>query len=373
MGMFLTTTLVLSLLYLIVKQVVRIYHGGNLQGGDRRRLCYVLLVEVAGIGVIMISEDFMLHEVVACVALCTMGLYYMTLSFIPKKLSHILQYFTIIVILTYILYRVTGSLCNLPLPSLIFSLNITISVSLLVCLIYVLSLVSRISDVKFVLKSGAVWNSVCLITDIVYIMILLFNTVTYYLININFPNSSMWVHALFSLSMISIQYALSVRVNKASLFVFWEEHERRIIESMKLSHSDLTGESPGIDVLYKSIYDRVIDYFDSQRPYLNNDLTINDIVNVLYTNKLYISKAISMYTGRNFCQFVNYYRVTYAVELFRKDTTLKIVDVASRSGFNSSVSFSMAFRLYMGDKPGDWFRRERARLSKRKNDLLSSR
>ena len=70
---------------------------------------------------------------------------------------------------------------------------------------------------------------------------------------------------------------------------------------------------------------RVIDYFDTSRPYLNHELTINDIVNVLFTNKLYISKAISAYTGRNFCQFVNYYRVTYAVELFRKDTSCKRV------------------------------------------------
>ena len=81
---------------------------------------------------------------------------------------------------------------------------------------------------------------------------------------------------------------------------------------------------------------------------------------------LYISKAICAYTGRNFCQFVNYYRIAYAVELFRSNPNMKIVDISSRSGFNSSVSFTMAFRLFMGDKPSDWFRRERAILQKQK-------
>lgn len=56
----------------------------------------------------------------------------------------------------------------------------------------------------------------------------------------------------------------------------------------------------------------------------------------------------------------------YAVELFRSDPTLKVLELATKCGFNSVVSFGMAFRLYMGEKPGDWCRREKFRLEKLK-------
>ena len=366
MGKFLFTTLVLALLYLIIKQVVKSFHCGKVQSAERKRILIILLTELIGVGVGIVSDECSLYYATALIAVGAVGLYFMTLSFVPKVLGRLFQYIAIALEIVCVLYSGAALIWPLPLPSLAMSLNITMAAPLLICCVYVAVIAVRISDIKFVLKTGAAWNSVCLVTDVIYIVIFQLYTAVYFLMVFNFPTVSSWIYALYSLAVISLQYAMVVRINSSSLFVFWEEQVRRFIESMRLTHSDLTMESPGVDVLYKNIYDRVIEYFDSHRPYLNSELTINDIVNALYTNKLYISKAISMHTGRNFCQFVNYYRVTYAVELFRKDTTLKIVDVAARSGFNSSVSFSMAFRLYIGEKPSDWFRRERVRLSKRK-------
>ena len=151
----------------------------------------------------------------------------------------------------------------------------------------------------------------------------------------------------------------------SSLFVVFVRHERRIIESMKVSQAEYTGASPGTATLYNNIYERLLEYFEKHQPYLNSELTINDIVDTVFTNKLYISKAISHCTGRNFCQFVNYYRITHAVKVFRENPQLKVVELAGKSGFNSTTSFSAAFRLFMGESPGDWCRKERARLSKK--------
>ena len=97
-----------------------------------------------------------------------------------------------------------------------------------------------------------------------------------------------------------------------------------------------------------------------------NELTINDIVKVTFTNRLYISRAISQFTGRNFCQFVNYYRVQHSIQIFRENPDLKVAEMAMYSGFNSTVSFSMAFRLYMSECPSDWCRKEKLKLNRRK-------
>ena len=138
---------------------------------------------------------------------------------------------------------------------------------------------------------------------------------------------------------------------------------------MKISHVKVANEESDEDDQYKDIYERVVAYFEETKPYLNGELTINDVVKVVFTNKLYISRAINQYTGRNFCQFVNYYRVTYSVRLFRQNPELKIIELANSSGFNSVASFNMAFRLFMNENPGAWCRKERLKHLRNQNKL----
>jgi transcriptional regulator GlxA family with amidase domain len=40
---------------------------------------------------------------------------------------------------------------------------------------------------------------------------------------------------------------------------------------------------------------------------------------------------------------------------------LKIAELANMSGFNSVVSYNMAFRLFMNENPSEWCRKERAK------------
>ena len=231
---------------------------------------------------------------------------------------------------------------------------------------FIYGLYSRLRNVKYVMKSGTVWKNVTMAVDTVYLSLIILFTMLNAL-GVSYAGVAEPVSALiFTLLYMSVYLALGVRMLNASVFVFMTEHERKIVESMKISHVDTRTENPGSAALYKNIYDRIQEYFTEKKPYLNNNLTINDVVEVVFSNKLYISRAISQFTGRNFCQFVNYYRVIHAIEIFRRDTSLKVTELANLSGFNSSVSFGMAFKLYMGEKPGDWCRRERFRQEKLK-------
>ena len=365
MEIFLTTTVIFALIFLVTRRFIINFKDGKANGSKKGLLLMIVLSEISVFLAITVSGGEM-YEGAACIAVGLVGFYSVTLSFLSRRVADQMLILTVTIEVLYVLYRVLIFVLGLPSVPIGVFLYITMAVPVVLCVLYCVSVAVKIADIKFVLHSGAVWNSVCISTDLIYLASLVVYTSVYFMIAINQYSVHLLTASIYSFLLISIQYAISLRITGSSIFVIWTEHERRIIESMRLNHSELAGESPGVDALYKNIYDRVLDYFESHRPYLNHDLTINDIVKVLYTNKLYISKAICMYTGRNFCQFVNFYRITYAVEAFRKDTTLKVVDIASRSGFNSSVSFSMAFRLYMSEKPSDWFRRERARLAKGK-------
>lgn len=109
----------------------------------------------------------------------------------------------------------------------------------------------------------------------------------------------------------------------------------------------------------KELYDRITVLFDNDMPYLDGDLTISHVARELYTNKAYVSRAVNEFTGKNFCQYVNHYRIMHAVRLFRENPYLRVSELAEMSGFHTQVSFNMAFRLVMEESPGEWCRKVR--------------
>ena len=151
-----------------------------------------------------------------------------------------------------------------------------------------------------------------------------------------------------------------------SVLVLFRRHERRIVESMRISPVESSASGTTEDNVYKELFERIQEYFDEEKPFLNGNLTINDIVAKVFSNKVYISRAIVQCTGRNFCQYVNYHRIMYAMECFRKNTELKISELWPLCGFNTIVSFNMAFRLFMDENPSEWCRKEKIRLSKKR-------
>ena len=233
--------------------------------------------------------------------------------------------------------------------------------TLVYLMLFLLGIWYRVREVKAVMQAGTVWASLAFVTDALYVVAVLTEVMMLTFFADSFPLSVSAVGILLG----ATAAAYGLRIATDSLFVFYRRHERRIVESMKMAPVEVAGMGPREDDIFKDIYERVLEYFEAEKPFLNGDLTINDIVAVVFTNKLYISRAISQYTGRNFCQFVNYHRVMYSVECFRKNPELKIAELWPMCGFNTIVSFNMAFRLFMGENPSDWCRKEKIRMSRK--------
>lgn len=254
--------------------------------------------------------------------------------------------------------------CGMPSPLVLLSVFL-VSV-LFLAGVFISGIVRRMKNVKAVLKTGTIWANVSLSVDALYMVIFLILSLGFVIVSVASDPFLRACQPLFPFLAGLMTVALGVRIADDVLFVFWRRQERRIIESMKVTKVETAIDPSGIDDVYQDIYERIVAYFESEKPFLDNELTINDLVKALYSNKLYISRAISQFTGRNFCQFVNYYRVTYSMELFRQNNELKIHELACGCGFNSDVSYNMAFRLFMGETPGEWCRKERSRKIKMK-------
>lgn len=107
------------------------------------------------------------------------------------------------------------------------------------------------------------------------------------------------------------------------------------------------------------LYDKCCRYMVEKRPFLVDRYSLQDLANALFTNRAYLSRIINQYSGKNFRSYVNYYRIMYAVELFRNNHSLRIVDMAQLSGFHSNTSFYQAFRAVMKEPPSHWCSRVR--------------
>lgn len=104
------------------------------------------------------------------------------------------------------------------------------------------------------------------------------------------------------------------------------------------------------------LYDRIVLHMEDRKPFLSSAFSLDEMARSLGTNTGYVSRAINNGSGVNFSQFVNRYRVYYAMDCFRKDPGLKVIELGQISGFNSKVTFNMAFKLVMGVTPGEWCR-----------------
>ena len=241
-----------------------------------------------------------------------------------------------------------------------------LAISFLPVVYFLVSIWVYIRRIRNVVQKTTVWTMLSLSVDIVYIFSIAGIAVMFYIgTGLSFLYVRIVSLVCFVL-LVATVVALVYRIYADSLFFIMRKHETLILESLNDVPGDMVNGRSSPDEVYKEIFERVVSHFESEMPYLSGDLVIEDLVKVVFANKLYISRSISRCTGRNFCQFVNYYRIRHSVEVFRQNPDLKVGELAAQCGFNSVGSFTMAFRLYMNENPSDWIRQERSRLIKSK-------
>ena len=256
--------------------------------------------------------------------------------------------------------RIIGIVKDIPIAAYQTMMSVS---SLFISCLLLLGIWERIRDIRTVIKGGTVQSNLDLSVDLVY-AVLIMSIPALASLPLIYAEAGGLLQVALALFTVSLLVALGVRLAYDSFFALLHEHERRIVESMKISQVEMVN---GVrEGTYRELYDRIVEYFEEEKPFLDSRLTINDVVRVVFSNKVYISRAISQFTGRNFCQFVNYYRIAYSKECFRQNPDLKITALAEMSGFNSVVSYNMAFRLFMEENPSDWCRKERQKIRRKK-------
>ena len=112
----------------------------------------------------------------------------------------------------------------------------------------------------------------------------------------------------------------------------------------------------------RQLYERIVAQMEEKRPFLDPEFSLSDLSGAVFSNRGYLSRTINILSGQNFRQFVNGYRIRYGVDLLRRDPSLRVSDVVMMSGFQTTVTFNMAFKINMGETPSQF--QERLRLER---------
>lgn len=112
-----------------------------------------------------------------------------------------------------------------------------------------------------------------------------------------------------------------------------------------------------------SLKERLISYFEYEKPYLSKDINMQEVAMRLFTNKSYLSKTINTEMNKNFRELVNYFRVREAIKIFSTNMEMSMAELRDRCGFNNNASFTSAFKLNTGYTPGEWCRDMKNRMT----------
>lgn len=106
----------------------------------------------------------------------------------------------------------------------------------------------------------------------------------------------------------------------------------------------------------------LLKYMETDKPYLNSQLSISDLAGQLNIPSNHLSQIINEQVGKNFFEFVNSYRVE-EVKLQisgNKEKKFTLLAIAFDSGFNSKSSFNSIFKKQTGLTPKEYMKRQAA-------------
>jgi AraC-like DNA-binding protein len=114
--------------------------------------------------------------------------------------------------------------------------------------------------------------------------------------------------------------------------------------------------APAISDELLRLRDRLVQYMNSEKPYLEPELSLADLARRLHTNPTILSQVINTGIGKNFNDFVNEYRVDAFKQQVRNPANmhLSFLGIALDCGFNSKATFNRAFRKFTGQAPGEY-------------------
>ncbi|WP_066963367.1 AraC family transcriptional regulator [Microbulbifer sp. Q7] len=110
---------------------------------------------------------------------------------------------------------------------------------------------------------------------------------------------------------------------------------------------------PAVDT---ELAERIAHYMQTEKPYLEPSLTLEQLAAKLDVPKRHVSTTINRHFERNFFEFVNHYRIEEAKSRLSDPhcADLTVMDVLLDCGFNTKATFNTFFKKLVGMTPTEF-------------------
>lgn len=111
-----------------------------------------------------------------------------------------------------------------------------------------------------------------------------------------------------------------------------------------------------------AIADRLKQFMEKERPFLEPELTLEQLAVMLSLKPKILSQVINEVLQQNFFEFVNRYRIEAAMRMLTKpaDKKITVLEVLYEVGFNSKSSFNTLFKKHTGLTPSEFRKKQEA-------------
>mgnify|MGYP002640239236 CR=1 FL=1 len=165
------------------------------------------------------------------------------------------------------------------------------------------------------------------------------------------------------LTLVLLIYIISYSAIKSPEIYKLDEDQLNLVSS-RIQHKTLSGKGKQIldgaiseindekineefeDPIIEEINTKLINYFEKEKPYLNSELSLQELADKLDVKRHQLSNTINQKHQKNFFEFVNNFRVE-DVKIRMADPQnkhVKLISLAYDAGFNSKASFNRIFK-----------------------------
>jgi len=104
------------------------------------------------------------------------------------------------------------------------------------------------------------------------------------------------------------------------------------------------------------IYSDLMELMQSEKAYLNNDLSLIELAKTLNIHQNHLSQVINEKEDKNFYTYINSLRIKEFINQAQRpeNKNLTLLAIAFQCGFNSKSTFNKHFKLYTGTTPKNY-------------------
>ena len=207
---------------------------------------------------------------------------------------------------------------------------------------------SEIITLRWVMFVGILFS-------IIYILVMSSGIFNLFILNREFIDPELFSSTGLTLLSFAVSFYGYKQTKLENAFVEPEEVQKRQSDIAKPTPSKYQKSSLKEEDM-KRYLQELIQLMKDEKPYLNGELTIQELSDKLGITKHHLTQILNTKLILNFYAFVNEYRIEEVKQRLSdpRNKNLKIMSIAYDSGFNSKSSFNTIFKSHTGMTPSEF-------------------